>query len=47
MVQVLLHLKGLCTLNDKTSYQIGLEVPVELGIYVTIIFTVEGQEIIL
>jgi len=47
MIQVLVHLEGLSTLIDKTSYQIGLEVPVELGIYVTIIFTVEGKEIIL
>jgi len=31
MIQVLVHLEGLCTLIDKTSYQIGLEVPVELG----------------
>ena len=47
MIQVLVQLKGLCTLIDKISYEIGLEVPVELGAYVTIIFTVEGQEIIL
>ena len=47
MIQVLVHLEELCTLLDKTSYQIGLEVPMELGAYVTIIFTVEGKEIIL
>ena len=31
MIQVLVHLEGLCTLIDKISYEIGLEVPMELG----------------
>ena len=31
MIQVLVHLEGLYTFIDKISYQIGLEVPVELG----------------
>ena len=47
MIQVCVHIEGLCVLVDKILYRSGLEVPMELGAYVTIIFTVEGKEIIL